>query len=84
MCIRDRGDVAAWDATRGLAEIDVKNRFSVGDRLEVIHPSGNLELELTRMENADGAPLSVAPGNGHRVWIPLPVSYTHLDVYKRQ
>ena len=67
------GDVAAWDATRGLAEIDVKNRFSVGDRLEVIHPSGNLELELTRMENADGAPLSVAPGNGHRVWIPLPM-----------
>jgi putative protease len=25
------------------------------------------------MENADGAPLGVAPGNGHRVWVPLPV-----------
>jgi len=31
--------VVGWDATRGLAEIDVKNRFAVGDRIEVIHPS---------------------------------------------
>jgi len=66
------GDVIGWDAARGLAQIDVKNRFSVGDRIEVIHPSGNFEVALERMESGDGAPLSVAPGNGHRVWIPLP------------
>ena len=24
------------------------------------------------MEDADGGPLTVAPGNGHRVWIDLP------------
>jgi hypothetical protein len=24
------------------------------------------------MEDADGQPLAVAPGNGHRVWIGLP------------
>ena len=67
------GDVIGWDGGRGLAEIEVKNRFSVGDRIEVIHPSGNFEMLLARMENADGAPLGVAPGNGHRVWVPLPV-----------
>jgi len=66
------GDVIGWDAARGMAEIDVKNRFAVGDRLEVIHPTGNLDLAIERMENAAGEPLSVAPGNGHRVWIPLP------------
>ena len=65
------GDVLGWDAARGLAEIDVKNRFSVGDRIEVIHPTGNFEVALVRMEKADGTPISVAPGNGHRVWIPL-------------
>jgi putative protease len=65
------GDVIAWDAARGLVEIDVKNRFSVGDRIEVIHPSGNFEVALTRMEKADGVAISVAPGNGHRVWIAL-------------
>jgi len=66
------GDVIGWDTARGLAEIDVKNRFSVGDRIEVVHPSGNFDLTLARIENADGASLEVAPGNGHRVWIPLP------------
>ena len=65
------GDVIGWDAARGLVEVEVKNRFSVGDRIEVIHPSGNFEVALARMENADGAAISVAPGNGHRVWIPL-------------
>ena len=65
------GDVIAWDPARELAGVEVKNRFSVGDRIEVIHPAGNHEIELARMENADGLPLSVAPGNGHRVWIPL-------------
>lgn len=66
------GDVVAWDAARGLGEVDVKNRFALGDRIEVIHPSGNTEITLTRIENADGQPIEVAPGNGHRVWIPLP------------
>ena len=65
------GDVIGWDAARGLAEIDVKNRFAVGDRIEVIHPSGNFDVALARMEKADGTPIGVAPGNGHRVWIPL-------------
>ncbi|MBL0166136.1 MAG: tRNA 5-hydroxyuridine modification protein YegQ [Propionivibrio sp.] len=66
------GDVIAWDSSRHLAEIEVKNRFSVGDRIEVIHPSGNFELALEHMEKADGTLLRVAPGNGHKVWIPLP------------
>jgi putative protease len=66
------GDVIGWNAGRGLAEIEVKNRFAAGDRIEVIHPSGNLELRIERMEDTDGAPISVAPGNGHRVWIALP------------
>jgi putative protease len=54
-----------------MAEIDVKNRFSVGDRLEVIHPSGNSIIELKEMKNLEGETLSVAPGSGHRVQIPL-------------
>ena len=66
------GDVIAWDAAKQLAQIEVKNRFAVGDRLEVIHPSGNFELELARIENAERVAIPVAPGNGHRVWIPLP------------
>ncbi len=66
------GDAMTWDAGRGLMEIAVKNRFALGDRLEAIHPAGNWSFTLTRMESAAGTPVSVAPGDGHRVWIDVP------------
>ena len=66
------GDAVRFDATRGLMEIEVKNRFAVGDRLECVHPSGNHEWALPCMEDAAGEAVAVAPGNGHRVWLELP------------
>ena len=56
-------------------EIEVKNRFSLGDRIECVHPQGNLVSTISRMENAGGSPLTVAPGSGHRVWIDLPEKF---------
>jgi putative protease len=66
------GDVVAFDAARGLAEVRVRNRFSVGDRLELIQPAGNEDYEITRMEGREGQPVTVAAGDGHTVWLPLP------------
>jgi putative protease len=68
------GDVLSYDAARGLAEVGVKNRFAVGDWLEIIAPAGNQDVQLTRMENAEGQAITVAPGSGHVVWLPLPAS----------
>jgi putative protease len=65
------GDLRAYGAD-GLAEIEVKNRFAVGDRLEIIHPAGNREVRVEGMRDRDGLPVNVAPGSGHRVRIPLP------------
>jgi putative protease len=70
------GDAVRFDEARGLMEIEVKNRFSASDRLECVHPQGNLDWTPSRMENADGQPVAVAPGNGHRVWVDLPARYT--------
>jgi putative protease len=68
------GDVVAFDAVRGLAQVNVRNRFSVGDLLEVIHPKGNHDVRLVSMENAEAQAMTVAPGSGHTVWLPLPES----------
>jgi putative protease len=65
------GDVLGYDAD-GLAEIEVKNHFSVGDRIEIIRPQGNLELVIEAMRNADGEAVTVAPGSGYRMRIALP------------
>lgn len=63
------GDIVS--CLNGIAEIDVKNKFQVGDKLEIIHPSGNRIIELNEMRNLEGEALTVAPGSGHRVQIPL-------------
>ncbi|MBK7492851.1 MAG: tRNA 5-hydroxyuridine modification protein YegQ [Nitrosomonas sp.] len=65
------GDITGFDETNGMAEILVKNRFQVGDRLEIIHPAGNQVVELSHMLDGAGRPVQVAPGSGHRVKIPL-------------
>ncbi len=53
----------------GWATVEVKNRFRVGDKLEVIHPSGNMVIVLEAME-IDGEPTDLAPGNGREARIP--------------
>jgi putative protease len=65
------GDITNFDVSSGMAEISVKNRFKVGDKLEIIHPSGNRVIELTHMQDLKGEPVNVAPGNGYKVKIPL-------------
>ena len=63
------GDIVA--CTNGVAEIDVKNKFQVGDKLEIVHPAGNAIIEVKEMKGMEGEALSVALGSGHHVRIPL-------------
>lgn len=62
------GDVLEVDA-EGWALVEVKNRFGVGDRIEVIHPRGNRIVELKQMTR-NGAAVELAAGNGMQVRIP--------------
>ena len=55
--------------TDGWATVEVKNRFAVGDTLEIIHPQGNQTIVLQAMKRR-GKAVEVAPGNGIQVQIP--------------
>ena len=55
----------------GFAEVAVKNRFEVGDQLEVMTPKGNTSFTLEKMENTKGESIEIAPGNSHIVYIPI-------------
>lgn len=68
------GDAVAFDEVRGLMQVNVRNKFAVGDWLEIIHPKGNTDVQLGLMQDAEGQAVSVAPGSGHTVWLPLPAS----------
>ncbi len=70
-------EVVAVDADRGLLTLEAKNRFAIGDRVELMTPGGNLEFELSEMYDEAGSPKPVAPGSGHRVRIPAPPQALH-------
>lgn len=48
------GEVLGRNSENGLIEIDVKNKFLVGDELELMTPSGNMKFTLTHMESSKG------------------------------
>ncbi|SDU35851.1 prephenate-dependent tRNA uridine(34) hydroxylase TrhP [Halopseudomonas salegens] len=52
--------------------IEVKNRFELGDEVELMTPAGNHVFRLEALENAKREAVTAAPGTGHRVWIPAP------------
>lgn len=66
------GEIRHYDREKGLAEVLARNKFGVGDRLEIINPAGNRELQLEHMEDLHGKAMSEAPGGGYEVRIPLP------------
>ena len=66
------GDVVAWDPLRGRVEVEVRNRFAAGDRVELVQAGGNRGYVVSDMEDATGRPVTVAPGDGHRVWLAWP------------
>jgi putative protease len=62
-----------YDRQRGLLSVNVKNRFAVGDVLELMTPQGNVTFTLGHLESLQGETLAVAPGAGWQVRVPAPV-----------
>ena len=54
---------------RGYARISQKNKFSLGETLEVMLPGGeNLEVQVCAMEDGDHCPVESAPHPGQTIW----------------
>jgi putative protease len=71
------GEVIGRNSDSGLIEIDVKNKFLLGDELELMTPKGNKSFTLTHMENVKGEAIDDAKGSGHKVSISID---TELDL----
>ncbi len=66
------GEILAYDRSTGMAEIDVKNKFCVGDRLQLVTPNGNQDIVIDYMEDQHGNKMEAALGSGYFVKAPLP------------
>lgn len=65
------GEVLALESNNWL-KVAVKNRFSIGDSLELMTPQGNVVFTLKQMASTKIADIQTAPGSGHEVSIQLP------------
>jgi len=77
------GEIRTYDTTTGLATVDVKNKFSVGDKLELILPEGNQDIIIERMEDMRGHPMQEASGGGYEVKIPIPTTHSSTGLLAR-
>ncbi len=65
-------EAGALDPATGTSELQVKNKLTVGDELQLLSPQGNQLFRLQAMQDMDGNPMQEAPGGGYRVRVPLP------------
>lgn len=77
------GEVTGFNDANGKAEVLVKNKFAVGDRLELIMPEGNVDVVLDSMEDLNGNPMQEAPGSGWQVKVNLPLGNTGVGLLSR-
>ncbi|WP_370978169.1 tRNA 5-hydroxyuridine modification protein YegQ [Agaribacterium sp. ZY112] len=65
------GEVLDFDRGNNLLRIDVKNRFAIGNRLQLVTPEGNRSFDLSALRNKHSEAIEVAPGSGHLVELNL-------------
>jgi putative protease len=76
-------EVIGTDAGSGLTELDVKNKFRVGDELELLTPTGNRRFRLQAMQDTKGNAMTEVPGGGWKVRVPLPEPVDSLGLLTR-
>ena len=66
------GLVDSWDSDKGLARVKVRNRFEVGDTLELVTPKETLPFRPQQMADGTGALIDTAHGGGKDIFMSLP------------
>ncbi len=74
------GEVIEFDNQGSRILVDVKNKFSVGDEMELLTANGNYHFVLRTMNRPDGEPVDCAPGSGHKVWVDIDNSISDIDL----
>jgi len=67
------GEVIDIDTEKNAVLIDVKNKFSIGDNLELVTPDGNISFQLKTMTDKKGSIIECAAGSSYKVWLPLDI-----------
>jgi putative protease len=79
------GLITGYDAQTGIATIEQRNRFAVGEELEVVSPHGPFRLQQVKsMKNADGESIDVAPHPQMTVTMPVDMPVEPYTMLRRK
>lgn len=71
--------------TDGLYEIEQRNKFSVGETIEIMKPNGdNIEVTVRRITDEDGADMDSAPHPKQKLFIDLGCELDAFDILRRK
>ena len=66
-----------------LVGVVAKNKFRVGDELELLTPSGNSRFNLEYIEDMQGRSMEEVPGGGYEIRLRLPVHEAGMGLITR-
>lgn len=69
----------------GLYAIEQKNKFSVGETIEIMKPNGdNIEVTVKQIVDEDGRQQMSAPHPQQKLWVDLGCELTTYDILRRK
>lgn len=74
------GEVKQFDNQSKRILVDIKNKISVGDDMELLTADGNYNFTLTKMTDHKGTPVDCAPGSGHQVWVDIDKNINEVNL----
>ena len=73
------------DIRDGLYPFEQRNKFSVGDVIEIMKPNGeNLEVTVRRLVDEDGNDVESAPHPKQKLWIDVDAPLAPWDILRRK
>jgi putative protease len=79
------GVVKSYDAVKGLAEIEQRNRMFVGDEIEVMGPDYfAFNQVIKEMYNASGEAIDVAPHAQQTIWMKVDQPVKPYDIFRKR
>lgn len=74
------GEVIEFNKQDKRILVDIKNKITVGDEMELLTASGNYNFILESMVDKYGKNVDCAPGSGHQVWVDIDNSINEVNL----
>jgi putative protease len=70
---------------RGYYSIEQRNKFSLGEEIEIMKPDGsNVRATVQKIFDDDGQPVESAPHPKQKLWIDLETEMDSFDILRRK